>query len=97
VRAQMLGRMPGRACAFIHDEIISHTRGSVHENDVQHLREKQEQIMISAAGEVMPDIRMRVESVAMRHWSKKAKHVERDGKIQVDECQYRVETKKKAK
>ena len=97
VRAQMLGRMPGRACAFIHDEIISHTRGSVHENDVQHLRELQEQIMISAAGEVMPDIRMRAESVAMRHWSKKAQHVERDGKIKVYECDYRVDTKKKAK
>lgn len=70
VRAQMLGLMPGKACAFIHDEIIS----DAHEGDVEETRVGQEYWMGKAAEELMADVRMKVESVAMRHWSKKAKH-----------------------
>lgn len=94
-KAQMLGRMPGRACAFIHDEIISHTRGSSHADDLESLRASQERIMLAAAEQTMPDIRMRAESTAMRHWSKDAVHtVSATGNIQLGdpEC-YRVKTK----
>lgn len=96
VRDQMLGKMRGRACAFIHDEIISHTRGAAgaHPDDVQHLREQQESRMIAAAERVMPDIKMRVESVAMRHWSKDAAHAEDDfGRLVVSADDYHVKTK----
>ena len=68
--AQLLGRIPGKANAFVHDEIISRVK----DEDVETLRAAQEKIMIDVAQEIMPDIRMRVESVAMRHWAKKAKH-----------------------
>lgn len=78
-REQMLGRMPGKACAFVHDEIISRAD----EDRVEELRAMQERIMIDAAQDVMPDIRMRVESVAMRHWAKGAKHKVIDGRLQV--------------
>jgi hypothetical protein len=70
VRAQMLGLLPGKACAFIHDEVISDCR----EGDVEETRVGQERLMRQSAEELMRDVRMQVESVAMRHWSKKAKH-----------------------
>jgi DNA polymerase I-like protein with 3'-5' exonuclease and polymerase domains len=80
-RDQMLGRMPGKACAFVHDEIISRCA----DDRVDELRAHQERVMIDAAQEIMPDIKMRVESVAMRHWAKNAKHKVIDGKLQVQE------------
>lgn len=70
VRAQMLGLMPGKVCAFIHDEEISDCA----EDDVEEVRAGQEYWMGKSAEELMTDVRMKVESVAMRHWSKKAKH-----------------------
>jgi DNA polymerase III epsilon subunit-like protein len=70
VRAQMLGLMPGKVCAFIHDEEIS----DCSEQDVEEVRFGQEHWMGRAAEELMADVRMKIESVAMRHWSKKAKH-----------------------
>jgi hypothetical protein len=70
VRAQMLGLMPGKVCAFIHDELISDARI----DDIDEVRDGQHRWMLLAAEELMPDVRMKVESVAMRHWSKKAKH-----------------------
>jgi hypothetical protein len=69
VRAQMLGLLPGKVCAFIHDEEISDCRL----DDVEEVRAGQERLMLQAAEELLADVRMKVESVAMRHWSKKAK------------------------
>lgn len=97
-RDQMLGRMPGRACLFVHDEIGSHTRGSRHPDDVEHLRQAQERVMISSAERLMPDIRMGCESVAMRHWSKDAEHeFDAQGRIVVQDDAYHVEAKVKAR
>ncbi len=82
-RDQLLGKMPGKANGFVHDEIISRCKDA----DVEELRVKQEQVMIEAAADIMPDIRpMRVESVAMRHWAKGAKHkIDGAGRIVVQE------------
>lgn len=80
-RDQLLGRMPGKVCAFVHDESISRCA----DDDVDQLRVKQERVMVSTAEEIMPDIRMRVESVAMRHWAKKASHVVKDGRLIIQE------------
>lgn len=96
VRDQLLGKMRGRACAFIHDEVISHTRGAsgAHPDGVQELRAQQESRMIEGAAQWMPDIKMRVESVAMRHWSKDAAHAEDEsGRLLVQSADYRVKTK----
>lgn len=95
-RDQMLGKMPGRACLFVHDEIGSHTRGSVHPDDVEGLRAAHEHVMIESARRIMPDIIMRAESVAMRHWSKKAEHAEdSEGRIVVQDAEYAVKAERK--
>lgn len=95
-RDQMLGKMPGRACLFVHDEIGSHTRGSVHPDDVEGLRAAQERAMIESARRIMPDIIMRAESAAMRHWSKKAEHEEdAKGRIVVQDSEYAVKAERK--
>ena len=64
----MLGELPGRVCAFIHDELISDCALS----DVEAVREGQERLMLLAAERLMPDVRMKAETVAMTHWSKDA-------------------------
>jgi len=69
VRAQMLGLMPGKVCAFIHDEAISDCRVE----DVEEVKAGQEFWLGRAAEELLTDVKMRIETVAMRHWSKKAK------------------------
>lgn len=69
VRAQMLGLMPGKVCAFIHDESISDCKVE----DVEEVKAGQEFWMGRAAEELLQNVKMRVESVAMKHWSKKAK------------------------
>ncbi len=68
VRAQMLGLMPGKVCAFIHDEEISDCKAE----DIEEVKAGQEYWMGKAAEELMAHVRMQVASVAMRHWSKKA-------------------------
>src|SRR5690606_14850045 len=65
-RAQMLGEMPGKACAFIHDEVISDCR----EADVDEVKHGQERLMLLAAERLMPDVKMKADTVAMSHWSK---------------------------
>lgn len=67
-RAQLLGELPGRVCAFIHDELISDCKLE----DVEAVREGQERLMLLAAERLMPDVRMKAETVAMTHWSKDA-------------------------
>lgn len=68
VRAQMLGKMPGKACAFVHDEVISDCA----RDDVEQTRYWQEKLMLAAASALMPDLKMKVASVAMTNWSKEA-------------------------
>jgi hypothetical protein len=67
-RAQMLGELPGKACAFIHDEVISDAKPE----DIEEVRAGQERLMLLAAERIMPDVKMSAESVAMTHWSKDA-------------------------
>jgi hypothetical protein len=61
--------MPGRVCAFIHDEEISDCR----EDQIEEVRHGQEHWMAKAGESLEPEIRWSVASVAMLHWSKKAK------------------------
>jgi DNA polymerase I-like protein with 3'-5' exonuclease and polymerase domains len=68
-RAQMLGKLPGRACAFVHDEVISDCKVE----DVPEVAAGHERLMLQAAEEIMPDVKMGVETTAMDHWSKKAR------------------------
>lgn len=76
--AQLFGDMPGRACAFVHDEVISDCKPE----DIDQCRWLQEKYMIQAAEKNLPDVAMRVETVAMDRWSKKAKHkVDKDGHL----------------
>jgi hypothetical protein len=80
-RAQMLGDMPGKACAFIHDEVISDCR----ECDVDEVKHGQERLMLLAAERIMPDVRMKADTVAMSHWSKNAEaRYSDDGRLLVD-------------
>ena len=57
------------ACAFIHDEVISDCK----EADSEEVRSGQEVLMIEAGQSLVPEIKWSVASVAMYHWSKKAK------------------------
>jgi len=68
-RAQMLSEMPGKLCAFIHDENISDCAVA----DVDEVKHDQERLMLQAAEELMPDVKMSIETTAFDHWSKKAK------------------------
>ena len=68
-RAQMLGEMPGKLCAFIHDENITDCAVE----DVDQVKHDQERLMLQAAETLMPDVKMAVETTAFDHWSKKAK------------------------
>ena len=80
-RAQLLGELPGRVCAFIHDELISDCAL----DDVEAVREGQERLMLLAAERLMPDVVMKAETVAMTHWSKNAEQVFDDaGRLTVD-------------
>lgn len=80
-RAQLLGEVPGRVCAFIHDELISDCKL----DDVEAVREGQERLMLLAAERIMPDVVLSAETVAMTHWSKDAVQVFDDaGRLTVD-------------
>ena len=67
-KAQILGELPGRACAFVHDEIITDCRPE----DVEEVRVGQERLMIAAAEAFAPDVIFKAASTAMTHWSKNA-------------------------
>lgn len=80
-RAQMLGEMPGKACAFIHDEVISDCKV----DDVDAVKHGQERLMLLAAERLMPDVKMKADTVAMSHWSKNAEaRYTEDGRLIVD-------------
>jgi hypothetical protein len=81
-KAQILGDMPGRACAFIHDEIITDCA----KEDVDAVRFHQERLMLAAAESIMPDVKMKAGTVAMAHWSKNAKaRYDAAGRLQIDD------------
>lgn len=67
VVAQLTGKMPGRACAFVHDEIISDCKP----DDRDQVAFLQQKFMIQAAEKNLPDVRMAVETVGMDRWTKK--------------------------
>lgn len=67
VMDQLFGNMPGRACAFVHDEVISDCKPA----DIQQVRWLQEKHMITAAERNLPNVKMAVETVAMDPWTKK--------------------------
>lgn len=67
VMDQLFGNMPGRACAFVHDEVISDCKPE----DIQQVRCLQEKHMITAAEKNLPNVKMAVETVAMDPWTKK--------------------------
>lgn len=69
VKAQLLGQMPGRASVFVHDEIGTDCKPE----DVPEVDHMQSKLMIQASDELMPDVRAKVDSKAVSHWSKGAK------------------------
>lgn len=81
VRAQLLGILAGKVCAFIHDEEISDCR----EDQADEVAAGQEYWMKKAGEDLAPEINWNVASVAMGHWSKDAvaKH-DSSGKLLVD-------------
>lgn len=74
---QLLGRFPGRLCGFVHDELVADCKPS----DIDQIRHVLEAKMIAAAEKLLPDVQMRVESIAMDRLSKVAKHKEKDGHL----------------
>lgn len=80
-KAQLLGKMPGRLCAFIHDELITDCKPE----DVEAVRAGHEYHMLEAAKAALPNVKMAVESSAMTHWSKDAKTIyDASGALQID-------------
>lgn len=68
VRAQMLSLLPGKVCAFVHDEEISDCRP----DQADEVAAGQEYWMKKAGEDLSPEINWSVASVAMGHWSKDA-------------------------
>ncbi len=66
----LLGRFPGRLAAFVHDELITDCCPEA----IEVVRIILETKMIEAAEMNLPDVRMRVECIAMDRMSKVAKH-----------------------
>lgn len=66
VMAQLSGEMPGRACAFVHDEVISDCKPA----DMDQVKWFQEKFMIEAAERNLPDVKMKIDTVAMDRWTK---------------------------
>lgn len=85
VMAQLFGEMPGRVCAFIHDELVSDTKPT----DIEQTRFHQERLMLKAAEMNLGHVKLRVESVAMDRWSKAAKHsIDERGNLQLCRVQF---------
>lgn len=66
----LLGRFPGRLAAFVHDELIADCDPAA----IEAVRRVLEAKMIEAAEMNLPDVKMRVECIAMDRMSKVAKH-----------------------
>jgi hypothetical protein len=66
VMAQLCGDMPGRACAFVHDEVISDCKPA----DMNQVKWFQEKFMIEAAEKNLPDVKMGIDTVSMDRWTK---------------------------
>lgn len=66
VMAQLFGEMPGRACAFVHDEVITDCKPV----DMDEVKYYQEKYMIEAAEKNLPDVKLSVDSVGMDRWTK---------------------------
>lgn len=67
VTGQLLGEIPGRVCAFVHDEAISDCK-PLDRDQVAYYHDK---YMIRAAEENMPNVVMKVEHSSMDRWTKK--------------------------
>lgn len=81
-KAQILGHMPGRVCAFIHDENITDCKVE----DIDQVQHMQEKLMLQASERIMPDVVMQVETTAMKHWSKEARAAfDSAGRMVIDE------------
>ncbi len=63
---QLLGSMPGRACAFVHDEVISDCKP----DDRDQVAFLQEKWMVKAAEENLPNVKMGVDTAAFDRWTK---------------------------
>jgi hypothetical protein len=73
--------LAGKACAFIHDEIVSDATPE----QADEVATGQEHWMKKSGEEISPEINWQVVSVAMGHMSKKAKTKHgADGKLIVD-------------
>lgn len=80
VIGQLLGEVPGRACAFVHDEVISDCK-PLDRDQVAYYHNK---YMIEAAEENLPNVRMAVDHTAMDRWTKdfpKGWHKETNGSL----------------
>jgi hypothetical protein len=66
VTAQLLGTCPGRACAFVHDEVISDCK-PLDRDQVAYYHNK---YMIQAAEENVPNVKMGVDHSAFDRWTK---------------------------
>lgn len=81
VIGQLMGEVPGRACAFVHDEVISDCK-PLDRDQVAYYHNK---YMIEAAEENLPNVRMAVEHQAMTRWTKdfpkEWKHHNKDGTL----------------
>lgn len=67
VTGQLMGEIPGRACAFVHDEIISDCKPL----DRDQVAYYHNLYMLRATEENMPNVKMAVEHSAMDRWTKK--------------------------
>jgi hypothetical protein len=63
---QLLGDMPGRACAFVHDEVITDCKP----DDRDQVAFLQEKWMVKAAAENCPNVKMGVDTAAFDRWTK---------------------------
>ncbi len=66
VIGQLMGEVPGRACAFVHDEVISDCK-PLDRDQVAYYHNK---YMIEAAEENLPNVRMAVDHSAFDRWTK---------------------------
>jgi|SRR5688572_5694178 len=66
VTGQLMGTIPGRVCAFVHDELISDCKPLDRDQVAYHHNRG----MIEAAEENLPNVKMAVDHTAMDRWTK---------------------------
>lgn len=66
-----------RIVNFVHDEVIMESPEATAHEALAEL----ERLMIAGASPWLPDVPPKVEGVLMRRWSKKAKRIEREGRV----------------